>query len=99
MTQPTLNRRGFLAALAALPLAGKALDLLAAMKPAQPLWACSRTTVAGGRFTHITLQKAYRKIQQQALEGFQWQAEEWDAYVNVAAAPSGFRAWSQRHPS
>lgn len=95
-----MNRRAFIAAIAAALLAGpKALAALleqhrrSAMVfsidfPHQFVWR-NRTTLQG----------AYRKMQGKLLEGFQWQAEEWDAYVRVADAPSGFRAWSQRYPS
>lgn len=62
-----MNRRSFLASLAAIAVAPKALDAIAAMRPAP---------VATGSL--VTLQRAYRKMQGRLLEGFQQTTPEWE---------------------
>jgi hypothetical protein len=100
VTQPSLTRRGFLAAITAAVLAGpRALASLLEQHRQPALVFSIDYPPSVVCLNRMHLQNTYRKMQAKALEGLQWQTEEWDTYTKVADAPSGFRAWSQRHPS
>lgn len=96
MTQPTLTRRGFLAAITAAVLAGpRALASLLEQHRHPALVFSIDYPYSFVVRKRTDMQAIWTKMQSEILEGFQYEPEEW---INVRAA-SGFRAWSQRHPS
>lgn len=85
-----MNRRSFLGAIAALPLAPQALEAIEQLgAPAWarggPVWTSAYAVTPTGRFSHLTLQKAYRKIQAGMLEAYRFESPEWDLYDDIPA--------------
>jgi hypothetical protein len=101
VTQPTLNRRGFIAAISAAVLAGpRALASLLDQHrrsavmfsidfPYQVVWRARPATVIWSREVQADFEKMLA-----------YEAKEWHHFDRInPRARSGFRAWSQRHPS
>jgi hypothetical protein len=96
VTQPTLNRRHFVAASFAAIIAGP--KAIAAVLEEQQRREREALIVAQLRIQGLAaIQSMWRRVQKDLLAGFQLEPAEWDAFD--VSAPSGFRAWSQRHPS
>lgn len=96
MTQPALTRRHFVAASLAAIIAGP--KAIAAVLEEQQRREREALIVAQLRIQGLAaIQSMWRRMHKELLAGFQLEPAEWDLFYS--STPSGFRAWSQRHPS